>query len=122
MAKSRTPTLLLKKIALSDGPLRVVLVDWADIYYIEAEGHDTRVRIASRRRLRHAEPLEVVERRLPSPPFFRTHRTYLVNLDRVKELRARSEHDWELRLDPPVNRVLPIARNRLRALRRLLDR
>jgi DNA-binding LytR/AlgR family response regulator len=44
----------------------------------------------------------------------RTHRDYLVNPDRVRQVRKRSSgEDWELKLDPPVNRVLPVSRSAL---------
>jgi hypothetical protein len=40
-----------------------------------------------------------------------------VNLRRVRELRPRDEgDDWEVRLEPPVNRVLPVARGELARL------
>jgi DNA-binding LytR/AlgR family response regulator len=49
--------------------------------------------------------------------FLRTHRNYLVNPDRVRHVRRRSSgEDWELKLDPPVNRVLPVSRSALGAL------
>jgi DNA-binding LytR/AlgR family response regulator len=45
------------------------------------------------------------------------HRSVAVNADRVSEIRPRDNgRDWELRLEPPVNRVVPIARSRLAAL------
>ncbi|MCG6928567.1 MAG: hypothetical protein LJF30_25085 [Acidobacteria bacterium] len=38
-------------------------------------------------------------------------------MDQVTEIRWQpNERDWELRLEPPVNRVLPVARGRLAAL------
>lgn len=44
-------------------------------------------------------------------------RAYAVNLCRVRELRPRDEgDDWEVRLEPPVNRVLPVARGELARL------
>ena len=57
---------------------------------------------------------------LPSPPFFRIHRSYIVNLDRAFELRARGEGEYEIKMDPPVNKVLPVSRNRYPDLRDIL--
>ncbi|MFV2045177.1 MAG: LytTR family transcriptional regulator DNA-binding domain-containing protein [Anaerolineales bacterium] len=56
----------------------------------------------------------------PSPPFFRIHRSYIVNLNRARELRARGERDSEIKLDPPVNKVLPVSRTAYSKLRKLL--
>ncbi|MFQ5944557.1 MAG: LytTR family DNA-binding domain-containing protein, partial [Anaerolineales bacterium] len=67
-----------------------------------------------------SERLDQVEARLPSPPFFRVHRSYVVNLNRLLELRSRDDDEWELKMDPPVNKVLPVSRRRLTGLRELL--
>ena len=90
------------------------------IYYFEAEGDDSQARTARKKLYRHVEPLEEVEARLPSPPFFRIHRSYIVNLDRVLELRLRGERDYEVKMDPPVNKVLPVSRDRYPELAELL--
>ena len=52
----------------------------------------------------------------------RVHRSFLVNMDRVRELRLRSgdPNDWELKLDPPVNKVLPVSRPGYTLMRRRL--
>ncbi|MCH8339195.1 MAG: LytTR family transcriptional regulator DNA-binding domain-containing protein [Chloroflexi bacterium] len=57
---------------------------------------------------------------MPSSPFFRVHRSYVVNLNRVLELRSRGDDEWELKMDPPVSKVLPVSRRRLPDLRELL--
>ena len=43
-----------------------------------------------------------------------------VNLNRVRSLTLRSSRGYDLRLDPPVNRRIPIARNRLQTVRKIL--
>lgn len=74
-------------------------------------------------RLRGSERLEDLRRLGELMPLFapfgfrRVHRNHAVNLRRVLELRPRpSGVDWELKLEPPVNRVLPIARGELAGL------
>lgn len=45
------------------------------------------------------------------------HRAHAVNLRRVRELRPRDDGaDWEVKLDPSVNRMLPVARGELARL------
>jgi len=47
----------------------------------------------------------------------RVHRNHAVNPRHVLEIRRRSSHaDWEVKLEPPVNRVLPVGRTYLREL------
>ena len=43
-----------------------------------------------------------------------------MNLDRVYELRSRGDREWEVKMDPPVNKVLPVSRRRMDELRTLL--
>ena len=101
-------------------PGRVALLEKDKIFYVEAEADDSLIRTARKKRYRHSERLDRVESRLPSPPFFRIHRSYVVNLNRVLELRSRGDDEWELKMDPPVNKVLPVSRRRLSDLRELL--
>jgi DNA-binding LytR/AlgR family response regulator len=100
---------------LTDGS-RVPL-DPAEIFLLEAAGDETVVRTRGRRRLRDVRSLGQLLRRLPAGRFVLVHRAVAVNVDRVAEVRRRpGARDWELRLEPPVNRVLPVARGRVPAL------
>ena len=48
----------------------------------------------------------------------RVHRNYAVNLARIRQIRRRKGSlDWELKPEPPVNRILPISRNALAKLK-----
>ena len=40
----------------------------------------------------------------------RIHRSHAVNLRRVREIRPVEDGGWEVRMDPPVNRVLLVSR------------
>ena len=99
---------------------RIILLERSQILYINVEGDDTLIRTARRKRYPQLEPVETIEGRLPSLPFFRIHRSYIVDLDRVDELRSRGTADHELKLDPPVNKVLPISRRRYDELKEVL--
>ena len=91
-------------------------VDPQEIYLLEAEGGETLVRT------RHAQPLtdvrqlsELIDTFGPFG-FAQIHRSWAVNLRRVREIRPASGGGWEVKLDPPVNRVLPVSRRRISAL------
>ncbi|MCD4749105.1 MAG: LytTR family transcriptional regulator DNA-binding domain-containing protein [Thermoanaerobaculales bacterium] len=62
------------------------------------------------------EPGEVPAR-FPEGTMVQVHHSYAVNPDRVSEVRRRERRrDWELKLEPPVNRVIPVGRSHLAAL------
>jgi len=48
--------------------------------------------------------------------FAQIHRSWAVNLRRVREIRPVPEGGWEVKLDPPVNRVLAVSRSSSSAL------
>jgi DNA-binding LytR/AlgR family response regulator len=111
------------KIAIRVSAGRVRLIDAAEIYFIEARDHDTVVRTARKRAYPSTWRITDWEKTLRGSRFLRTHRSFLVNLDRVLEIRTRRDdsNDWELKLDPPVNTVLPVSRAGYAALRKDLS-
>ena len=93
-------------------------VDLDDVYLVEGAGDDCRVRLRGRGALVDVRRLAELEEILVAFGFVRIHRSYLVNPGRVLELRRRGEgRGWEVVMDPPVNRVLPVAAARVEALR-----
>ncbi len=105
---------------VADGPRLVRrVIDPADVYFLEAERGDTLVRLRRAERLRDARRLSEVLALFEPFGFLRIHHSYAVNLRRVRELRQRDEgEDWEVKLEPPVNRVLPVARDERERLER----
>lgn len=100
------------------GPDRWRAVDLADIYFVEAAGDDTRIRLRSRNVLEDVRRLAELEEILAPAGFVRIHRSYLVNPARVLELRRRDGAEgYEVVLEPPVNRVLPVSEERVGELR-----
>jgi len=93
-------------------------VDPADVYFLEADGGDTLVRLRGvATGLRDVRRLAAVGPLFEPFGFLEIHRSYTVNLRRVRELRPREDgEDWEVKLEQPVNRVLPVARDALARL------
>ncbi len=80
-------------------------------------GDDTLVRLRSKRRLRDVRPLGTLLKEFTPYGFLRIHRNHAVNLVRIREIRRRKgREDWEVKLEPPVNRVLPVSRGQVRKL------
>jgi DNA-binding LytR/AlgR family response regulator len=96
---------------------RRVPVDPGDVYYLEADGDETLLRRRGARRLRDVRSLGEVLPHFEPHGFRRVHRNHAVNVRRVREIRPRKNGvDWELKLEAPVNRVLPVSRASLPGL------
>ena len=97
------------------------VLDPDDVYYLRARGGETEVRLRSRTPLVDLRPIADVAPLFEPFDFVRIHREYAVNIARIRLLRIQADgRDWELKLEPPVNSVLPIARDRLAELRAAL--
>jgi DNA-binding LytR/AlgR family response regulator len=97
------------------------VLDPDDVYFLRARGGETEVRLRSRTPLVDVRPIGEVAPLFEPFGFVRIHREHAVNIAHVRLLRLQADgRDWELKLEPPVNRVLPISRDRLKPLRRFL--
>ena len=75
------------------------------------------MRIRGARPLRDVRSLGEVLEALGPLGFVRIHRNYAVHSGRVREIGpAASGAGWEVRLEPPVSKVLPVSRRSLTAL------
>jgi len=105
---------------LADGVREVV--DTADVYLLEAEGGQTMVRLAGADARVDVRPLGEILPHFEARGFLRVHRSFAVNLARVRFLRRRDMgRDWEVRMEPPVNRVVPVSRDALGPLMEALE-
>ncbi len=97
-------------------------VEASDIYFLEAVGDETVVRSRAAKALRDVRSLGEVVPPFERRGFVRIHRNYAVNPRHIRELRHRKTgSDREVKLQPPVNRVLPVSRRRLKALLEAFD-
>lgn len=65
--------------------------------------------------------MDQLEERLIKFGFFRCHRSYLVNLQRVSELISYSKNSYTLILKGNPNVKLPLSRNRLEEMKQLIE-
>jgi two-component system LytT family response regulator len=105
-----------ERLAVRHGS-RVVLVDVADVDWIEAEADYARIHAGERAHLVSAR-LQALEERLDPARFVRVHRSIIVNLSRVAELHRREDGGGALVLRSGVR--LRVARSRWDALERAL--
>jgi two-component system, LytTR family, response regulator len=74
---------------------RVVLVDIAEVDWVEAEGDYVRLHVAGRSHLLR-ETMAAMERRLDPIAFSRIHRSTIVNVSRIAELRPVTAREWQV--------------------------
>ena len=101
-----TPRIL---IHLADGARYPIDPD--DIYLLEAEGGETHIRTRAAKTLLDERTLGKIEALLLPHGFVRIHRSFIVNPRRIRLIRPRENEGWEVKLAPPVNRVLPVSRD-----------
>ncbi len=100
---------------------KVALINPADILYAAAEEGKTHLYTGNGRIPTHLT-LNDVEARLARSGFFRAHRSYLVNLQHIKEIIAYTRNSYTLILDnTPTNSEIPLSKNAARELRELLN-
>ncbi len=93
-------------------------IDTADIFSVHANAHYTYVFNGREDIFCPLSISEIIER-LPPEIFFRVHRSYIVNIQRVARLK-RAGDNGVADLDSPVRRSVPVSRSRLSQLREQL--
>jgi ABC-2 type transport system ATP-binding protein len=98
---------------------KVMLVNPSDVLYAEAVGGQTCLQTSDLSLPTHFT-LNELEERLSRSGFFRAHRSYLVNLQHVKEVIPYTRNSFSLRLDDSANTVIPLSKAAAGELRDLL--
>jgi ABC-2 type transport system ATP-binding protein len=99
---------------------KVALVDPADILYVVAQ--DDRASLQTAEELIPTQfTLKELEKRLGRSGFFRAHRSYLVNLQHVKEVIPYTRNSFSLRLKDAAGTKIPLSKAAANDLRELLD-
>lgn len=98
---------------------KTALVPERDILFARAEGDLVYLHLGKERLLTRQTLKELAEK-LRQPPFFRTHRSYLVNLRHVRELFPYLNGTYGLVLDDPPRTEIPVSRGQAPKLKALL--
>lgn len=98
---------------------KTVLVDEKDILYAYVQDDVVFLQLAQEKLLTRYT-LKELAARLRQPPFFQCHRSFVVNLRRVKEIIPNSNGTVFLLLDDPHKSEVPVSRVQVRRLKTLL--
>jgi DNA-binding LytR/AlgR family response regulator len=109
---------LLDKLPV-DKEGKTILIDLADIRFAVARGDYVYIKTLEQEYLTRYSISEL-ERRLPSPPFLRTHRAFLVNLKNVIEIYPFFNGAYVLKVNDRENSEVQVSRGNAKNLRALL--
>jgi ABC-2 type transport system ATP-binding protein len=98
---------------------KVILLNPGDIRFVEAQGGHATVQTATSR-LATQFTLAELEARLARSGFFRAHRSYLVNLQHVREIIPYTRNSFSLRLDDAAGTEIPLSKSAAGELKELL--
>jgi DNA-binding LytR/AlgR family response regulator len=96
-----------------------LLLDHDDVYYAEADGDYSRIATYDERYF-STQSMRELEDLLPSARFFRIHRSYLVNLQKVASLEQAAPGRWQVRLADSGGTTLEVARRQTKGLKQHL--
>ncbi|ACL69798.1 LytR/AlgR family response regulator transcription factor [Halothermothrix orenii] len=110
----------LKRIPVNSKRGRIKLLKPSEIYYATTEGG--KVFITSEEGVfEFANGLKELEEMLNLPQFFRCHRSYLVNLSKVKELIPWFKGNYYLIINDESEEEIPVGRTRVNELKKKLN-
>nr|WP_024965283.1 LytTR family DNA-binding domain-containing protein [Pantoea sp. IMH] len=97
---------------------RIIVTDIDDIYYVEA--HEKMTFVYTRRE-EYVMSMTITEfcSRLPEESFFRCHRSYCVNLSKIREIEPWFNNTYMLKLRDLTFQV-PVSRSKVKAFRQLM--
>ncbi len=125
---AKTIAQLLKQVGLRQRPRkipatckgRVTLIDPQDLLYVTAEGRYASL-VTEEKIWPTTFSLQEIEERLDPVQFLRTHRAFLVNLDRIKEVIPWFNGTYKIMLDKAGTAEIPVSRTYVKALKERLD-
>lgn len=97
---------------------KIIVVDADDIYYAVAQEKTTEVVTKNDKYIMHLSISEFYER-LPKDIFFRCHRSYLVNTEKIKEIVPWFNNTYLLRLSE-IDAEIPVSRSKSKEFRQLM--
>lgn len=123
-SKSRKPTVLENRSINNKVAVRIdrnlVLLDTGKIIYISREKRKTVIHNDDGKKILVSESLDALEKRILDGSFIRTHRSYLVNLDKVVGIEPWSRNNYMLVFNN-LKEVAYITEDRYKELREKLN-
>lgn len=98
---------------------KTVLIASSDVIYCRNEAGQTYLHTYNQSWPTQSSLIEL-EDRLPAEQFFRCHRSYLVNLEKVKEIAPQASRGCVLTIEDAAQSQIPVSRRSVKALKKHL--
>ena len=112
-----SPTYFKEKLAIDDGG-KTVLINAEDILLVQAANNQVRIQTMDKT-YAASFSLNELHERLGEESFFRSHRSYLVNLRKVKEIIPWFNGAYNIILEDLPNEEIPVSRQQAGPLKRI---
>lgn len=103
-------------IALED---RIIFVDVNDILFCKVEENTVFVH-TKEKAYKMTESLSKIEDKLPEKKFFKTHRAFIVNIEKVKEVSPYFNHTLMIQFEGSTEEV-PVSRSNVKSFKKRLN-
>lgn len=117
-SESEEPSLRKLKAKAED---KTIFIDVADIEYIESNDGKVFVNVG-REKFTLSETLTMLESQLTNQKFYRCHRSYIVNLNKVSEIITWSKNSYSIVIDNLDQTKIPLSRNKFNEIQDLMVR
>lgn len=98
---------------------KLIVVNTKDIYYCEAMERETIVRTKdSEYIVKHS--ITEFEKNLNKEKFFKTHRSYSVNINKIKEIIPWFNNTYKLKLKD-IDAEIPVSRSKIKEFRKIMN-
>jgi two-component system, LytTR family, response regulator LytT len=100
---------------------RLLLVDQREICFASIGGGTIRVVTRSVEGMSNCRTLEELMEQVNPEMFWRTHRSYVVNIQHIREVVPWFKSSYQLRMDDPKKTEIPVSRAQTKRLRELFN-
>lgn len=108
-----------KRLAINDNG-KIIFEEPENIVYIETYNRGCRIFTVDHQYF-EGKPIGEYEKKLENLQFFRIHKSYLVNIEKVKEIFPWGKNSFSLKMKGYEDSILPIARDKTKTLRQILE-
>ena len=100
---------------------RLLLVDQSEICFVSIEGGAISVVTRGVEGQSNCRTLEELMEQLDTDTFWRAHRSYIVNIQHIREVVPWFKSSYQLRMDDPKKTEIPVSRAQTKRLRELFN-